>query len=104
MTRQKTRWTLEELVNEARARFGDDPLTWAFQCPHCKDVATAQDFKDAGADPNRVVRAIEGFLGTSADGNEVRRLWRRAYERRTGQVELPLEVERELEFLGRDDE
>lgn len=46
--------TQAELVAEARARFGEDPRTWAFVCPICKDVASAQDFKDAGADPQRV--------------------------------------------------
>ncbi|WP_027946573.1 hypothetical protein [Amycolatopsis taiwanensis] len=67
----------------------------------CTKITTKVDTGEAI--PTLRVRAIEGFLGTSADGKEVRRLWRRAYERRTGQVELPLEVERELEFLGRDD-
>lgn len=36
--------TQAELVAEARARFGDDPNTWAFQCPNCKDIAVANDF------------------------------------------------------------
>jgi hypothetical protein len=53
-TVEKTRWTQAELVEEARARFGDDALKWSFRCPRCGDDATAQDFKDAGADPNRV--------------------------------------------------
>ena len=48
------RMTQAELVAEARDRFGEDPLRWAFVCPTCKDVATAQDFKDADADPQRV--------------------------------------------------
>lgn len=50
----KTRWTQAEFMAEAKARFGDDPLKWAFSCPRCKDVATPQDFKDAGADPNMI--------------------------------------------------
>lgn len=33
---------------EARERFGDDPKLFAFACPQCKDVATIQDFIDAG--------------------------------------------------------
>jgi hypothetical protein len=53
-TAVKTRWTQAELVAEARARFGDDTKTWAFECPTCGDVATAQDFIDADADPQRV--------------------------------------------------
>lgn len=36
--------TQAELVAEARSRFGDDPMTWAFVCPNCGDVATAADF------------------------------------------------------------
>jgi hypothetical protein len=39
--------TQAELVAEARERFGDNPLTWAFRCPSCGDEATGQDFKDA---------------------------------------------------------
>lgn len=39
--------TQAELVAEARERFGDDPMNWAFQCPSCSDVATGQDFSDA---------------------------------------------------------
>jgi hypothetical protein len=39
--------TQAELVAEARERFGDNPLTWAFLCPSCGDEATGQDFRDA---------------------------------------------------------
>lgn len=46
--------TQAELVAEARARFGDDQKRWAFVCPKCGDVAAAQDFIDAGADPSSV--------------------------------------------------
>ena len=53
-TKEKTRWTQAELVEEARARFGDDARKWSFRCPSCGDDATAQDFKDAGAEPGRV--------------------------------------------------
>ena len=38
--------TQAELVTEMTARFGPDHKGWAFVCPSCKDVATAQDFKD----------------------------------------------------------
>lgn len=54
--------------------------------------------------PTARIRAVEAFAGHTADAKEVRRLWRRAFERRTGKVELPLEVERELESLTGDDE
>lgn len=39
--------TQDELLAEARKRFGDDPLDWAFECPNCGDVATARDFREA---------------------------------------------------------
>lgn len=42
--------TQAELVELATERFGGDWLTWAFKCPNCEDVASFQDFKDAGAD------------------------------------------------------
>ncbi|GFK19293.1 VVA0879 family protein [Corynebacterium glutamicum] len=45
--------TQEELTAELRARFGDDHWKWAFQCPACKDIATPQDFKDGGGDPDK---------------------------------------------------
>lgn len=48
------RFTQKELLAEAKRRFGDDPLDWAFVCPTCGDVATARDFKAAGGDPNRI--------------------------------------------------
>ncbi|MEU5945112.1 VVA0879 family protein [Micromonospora sp. NPDC047465] len=43
--------TQDELMTEAAALFGDDPMKWAFRCPHCGDVATPADFKEAGASP-----------------------------------------------------
>lgn len=43
--------TQAELLAEAKQRFGDDIWTWAFRCPHCDDVATFADFKQAGANP-----------------------------------------------------
>jgi len=39
--------TQAELLTELKGRFGDDPMDWAFQCPHCKDVATGRDFREA---------------------------------------------------------
>lgn len=46
--------TLDELTAEAVVAFGGDKEKWAFRCPECGDVAVAQDFRDAGADPNDV--------------------------------------------------
>lgn len=39
--------TLAEFRAEAAARFGPDPLGWAFECPRCGDVATGADFRGA---------------------------------------------------------
>jgi len=39
--------TQDELLAVLTERFGADHKNWAFICPACKDVATAQDFKDA---------------------------------------------------------
>lgn len=48
--------------------------------------------------PTARIRAIEPVT-QSADAGELHRLARRAYERRTGNVELPLDLERELDTL-----
>lgn len=47
------RITQEDLLAEAKLRFGDDPFAIAFRCPHCDDIATLADFRDLGADPGR---------------------------------------------------
>lgn len=45
---EQFRFTQAELAALAKERFGDDPKQWRFECPHCGDVACAQDFSDAG--------------------------------------------------------
>jgi len=40
--------TQADLLAEAKARFGNDPLGFAFQCPNCGDIATVRDFIKAG--------------------------------------------------------
>lgn len=65
--------TQAELTAEATARFGPDPLKFAFQCPNCDDVATIQDFIDAG-DGNRAgqecIGRILGGLKPRPDGTK----------------------------------
>lgn len=56
------------------------------------------DVESGDVVPTVRVRAIEPIRDT-ADATEMERLLRRAYERRTGQVELPLELERELDGI-----
>ncbi|WP_420123882.1 VVA0879 family protein [Nakamurella sp.] len=58
--------TQDELMAEARERFGPDPMRWAFRCPSCGDVASLQDFKDAGGSP--------GLAGQQCIGRELARL------------------------------
>ncbi len=36
--------TQADLIALAKARFGANPMDWAFRCPNCGDVATARDF------------------------------------------------------------
>lgn len=70
----------------------------------CKKIVTDVDTGDVV--PQARIHAVEAFRGETADAREVKRLWRRAYERRTGKVELPLELERELDAItpSEDDE
>jgi hypothetical protein len=60
--------TQAELLAEARQRFGHDPMKFAFKCPSCGDVATLQDFKDAGAAPSRAGQECIGRLPGATRG------------------------------------
>lgn len=69
MTHRKL--TQAELVAEAKARFGDDPMQWAFQCPTCKDIATGQDFRDALAEhPRTNLRTDKPVIASDIIGKE----------------------------------
>jgi hypothetical protein len=48
--------------------------------------------------PQVRIRSIEPITGDT-DAEEIRRMFRRAVERRTGQPELPLELEREIDAI-----
>lgn len=65
-------------------------------------IKLAHDVSSGDIVPTVRVRAIEPIWAHETDVAELRRLMRRAYERRTGQVELPLDMERELESLTLD--
>jgi hypothetical protein len=39
---------------QAVARFGSSPDKWAFQCPACGHIQTAEDFKAIGQEPQSV--------------------------------------------------
>jgi hypothetical protein len=71
-----------QLVREAVALFGDDPRFFAFTCPNCGDVACAQDFIDAGADPERIgSECIGRSLGAIAHGSSAHDSGRSAAKR-----------------------
>ncbi|WP_019060040.1 VVA0879 family protein [Streptomyces prunicolor] len=66
-------FTIDELWEEARARFGQDSLNWAFVCPGCKDVATGLDFRKALEErprelPNGKVAQYSDFLSQECIG------------------------------------
>lgn len=62
--------TQAELVAEARDRFGDDALKWAFECPSCKDVATGEDFRNALKEHPRTGRDGEPLPASALLGQE----------------------------------
>lgn len=49
--------------------------------------------------PTAEVLALEAFTGVTEDATTLHRLLRRQHERRTGQVELPLELEEAIDAL-----
>lgn len=62
--------TQAELLAEARERFGDDPLKWAFVCPSCGDVANGADFSKALAERPRKNRSGEDVIASDVVGQE----------------------------------
>ncbi|QWF78740.1 hypothetical protein [Amycolatopsis sp. CA-230715] len=54
--------------------------------------------------PTAEVLACEAFTGVTADAATLHRLLRRQHERRTGKVELPLELEEAIDALRPHDE
>lgn len=57
--------TQDEMVATLRERFGDDPMRWAFKCPHCGDIATGKHFREALAANPRTRR--DGTRLTASD-------------------------------------
>jgi hypothetical protein len=55
--------TQQELCDELRARFGEDPKRWAFICPSCSDIATAADFRAALDEAGRADEKASRHLG-----------------------------------------
>ena len=44
--------TRQEWLAEGERRFGEKYSNWKFVCPKCGNIASGQEFKDAGAEPN----------------------------------------------------
>lgn len=57
-------YTYEQWLAEGERLFGslrDNMLRWRFKCPRCGNVATVQEFKDAGAkEPDHAVKNCIG--------------------------------------------
>ncbi|MGW0800320.1 VVA0879 family protein [Streptomyces sp. NPDC002692] len=70
MSDQRTTFTLDEFWGEARARFGDDWMNWAFQCPACKDIATGEDLERALAERPRRHSTGQSVKPTDVLGQE----------------------------------
>lgn len=62
--------TQAELVAEATAAFGKDPLVWAFRCPGCGDTANGRDFREALADHPRKNRDGSDTIASDIVGQE----------------------------------
>ncbi len=60
----KTEYTHEAWRAEAKLRFGDDPMNWAFVCPSCGHVATV----DAGAPGGAIAFSCVGRYGQQPAG------------------------------------
>lgn len=45
-------YTKDEWLAEAERLFGKYYEDYRFQCPHCGNIASGKEFKDAGCDPN----------------------------------------------------
>lgn len=57
------RLTQDDLMIEAKLRFGDDPKTYAFQCPTCETVTTIGTFVELGVGEKAGQECIGRQLG-----------------------------------------
>ena len=53
-------YTAEEWYAEGTRRFGKNIENWKFICPHCGNIASGIEFKNAGATPNDMYRCCIG--------------------------------------------
>ena len=52
--------THEAWMAEAKAKFGEDVMTWRFVCPSCYHIQSVQDYKNAGAPQSAVAFSCVG--------------------------------------------
>lgn len=58
-------YTIEEWRAEGERLFGKDFTKYRFKCPKCGNIATGQEFKDAGATPDQMATCC---IGRFVDG------------------------------------
>ena len=51
-TKDKVNYSRQEWLDKGTELFGDDYSAWKFVCPKCGNIASGEDFKNAGADVN----------------------------------------------------
>lgn len=44
----------DEWLADGERRFGKNLEDWKFICPHCGNIASGKEFRDAGADPSSI--------------------------------------------------
>jgi hypothetical protein len=59
---------LNEFLATLREKFGADPKKWAFKCPRCGTIQTAEDLLAAGVKKED----LDGYLGFSCIGRFVK--------------------------------
>lgn len=66
--------TQDDLAAEAKGRFGEDPLDWAFVCPTCGDIATGADWPEdqLGRLGQECIGRLSGPGRSSVDGQPER--------------------------------
>ncbi|WP_371436157.1 VVA0879 family protein [Polaromonas sp.] len=62
--------TPEEWRAEAISRFGPNKMKWRFVCPSCSHVASAEDWKEAGAPEGSVGFSCVGRYQPEGPGDE----------------------------------
>lgn len=64
----KITYTPEEWRAEGKRRFGENFEHWKFKCPSCGNVASGQEFKDAGAEPSDMYQNCIGRFNSKTKG------------------------------------